>query len=129
MLEYLEKEIVENGKLTIDSVFRFSKEPTELPAFLQMCHKKKCTVVFELEKLICEPDGDLHPEDTDTVEQLGGFFTSMLMCYMSMFNRYFGKHSEYLMNLASIKEGWAKGERIGIDCAKVHKRKEGMRKC
>lgn len=110
MLEYLKKEIIENGKIIIDSVFRFSETPTDLPAFLQMCQRKNCTVIFELENLICEPRGDLHPKDNDTIEQLGGFFTSTLMCYMSMFNQYFGKHSEYLMNLANKKEGWAKGE-------------------
>ena len=108
MIEKLEKEIIENGKIAIDSVFRFSQNPTDLPAFLQMCKKKNCAVVFELEELICEPDGDLHPKDNNTIEELGGFFTSTLMCYMSMFNQYFGKHTEYLKNLSNKKDDWVK---------------------
>lgn len=108
MIEQLEKEIVEHGIISIDSVFRFSEKPSELPAFLQMCENKKCTVEFELENLICEPDGYLHPKEREADRFLDSFFLASFVTYMSMYKEYFGKHSEYLMNLANKKDDFVK---------------------
>lgn len=100
MIERLEKEIVEHGIISIDSVFRFCENPSELPAFLQMCKNKRCTVEFELENLICEPDGYLHPKGQEMDDFKGSLFVVSFVTYMSMFKEYNEKHLEYLSNLA-----------------------------
>lgn len=46
LLSYLEGKVVENGTMHIDSVFRFEKNPEDLPAFLWIAKEKNCTIVF-----------------------------------------------------------------------------------
>lgn len=50
--------VVENGKITIPSVFMFSGGAEELFSFLFACEKLNCTVVFENEKITVTPDRD-----------------------------------------------------------------------
>lgn len=106
VIKELEPKIAENGTLVIDSIFRFSEKPTELPAFLQMCKMKRCIVKFELENLICEPDGDLRDCDSDV--KYGSLLTCSFIAYMTFYQKFAGKHFDYLMNLASKKDDFVK---------------------
>lgn len=55
LLSYLEGKVVENGTMHIDSVFRFEKNPEDLPAFLWIAKEKNCTIVFENEGYTFKP--------------------------------------------------------------------------
>ena len=62
-MKKLESHIIDNGVVTIDSVFRFNNCDNILREFLNMCKERKCTVKFVHEGLICKPHGHLVPED------------------------------------------------------------------
>ena len=109
MIEQLEKEIVENGTITIDSIFRFSENPQDLPAFLGMCEKRNCTVKFALENLVCEPNKEVFMQE-DNQEIWSALFVTTFIGYMTFYNKFAEKHFEYLTNFASKKEKWVQGE-------------------
>ena len=46
LLSYLEEKVVENGTMHIDSVFRFEKNPEDLPAFLWIAKREKLHYCF-----------------------------------------------------------------------------------
>lgn len=98
LLEFLEKQVVENGDVCIDSVFRFEKNPQDLPVFLRMAQKKNCTVVFENEGYRFTPDDS----DDDSL------LLQSVLIYMGMGKTLFGKRVNYLMNLLT-NDNWVKG--------------------
>lgn len=104
----LESKIIENGTIEIDSIFRFSEEPQDLPAFLGLCDRKSCTVKFMSEGLVCEPKKDIFMKD-DGEEVWSALFITSFIAYMTFYKKFAGKHFDYLMNLASKKDDFAKG--------------------
>ena len=103
MIEFIENEIVENGIIVIDSIFRFGENPTELPALLEMCKKKNCTVKFTLEKIICEPNKELFMQE-DSQELHHGLFITAFIGYMAFYKKFGEKHLEYLTKLQGEHE-------------------------
>ena len=100
LLSYLEGKVVENGTMHIDSVFRFEKNPEDLPAFLWIAKEKNCTIVFENEGYTFKPQSE---NDMGDATVLSG-----PMIYMNMGKTLFGKRVNYLMNLLT-NENWVKG--------------------
>ena len=104
----LESKIIEDGTIEIDSIFRFSEEPQDLPAFLGLCARKNCTVKFALEGLVCEPKKDIFMKD-DGEEVWSALFITSFIAYMTFYKKFAGEHFYYLKNLASKKEDFVKG--------------------
>lgn len=50
--------IIENGTISIPSIFMFNGGADELFPFLHKCREKKCTVRFLNEDITVKPDGD-----------------------------------------------------------------------
>lgn len=99
LLSYLEGKVEKDGTMCIDSVFRFEKNPEDLPAFLWVAKERNCTVVFENEGYTFKPKPE---NDTGDAAILSG-----LMIYMNMGKTLFGKRVNYLMNLLTSDE-WVK---------------------
>ena len=105
-MKELERHIVDDGVVTIDSVFRFEDDPTSLPRFLELCRCRNCTVKFVNEGLICTPDGNLRPENDSGRCPTGmeSVFTMAMVSYMKMYREYFLKHMEYKLKLEKNKD-------------------------
>lgn len=84
--------------MVIDSIFRFSKEPTELPAFFEMCKQQDCKIKFQLESLVWDK-GVLYSEE-DGTEINSSLFVAGFITYLTMFQKYSTKHIEYLLKYA-----------------------------
>ena len=95
----LETKVVENGTLVIDSIFRFSEEPTDLPIFLGLCAEKNCKVKFDLEKLVW--DKHVLYSEEEGKEISSSLFMTAFISYITMFKRYSAKHFEHLTNMAT----------------------------
>lgn len=110
IIEKLEPHIIDNGVVTIDSVFRFEDDPASLPGFLGLCKRRNCMVRFVNESLMCMPDGNLKPENNNGRCPTGfeSMFTVAMMSYMTMYKEYFLKHMEYKLQLEK-NEDWIVG--------------------
>lgn len=104
IIELLEPKIVDNGTLSIDSIFRFENCAEDFPAFLYIAGKHNCTVNFENEGYVFKPGDD----STET-----HFLISALMIYMSIGKTLFEKRVQYLLKLSS-NDKWAKGAHAPI---------------
>ena len=100
MIDLLEPKIVDNGTLTIDSIFRFEKCIEDFPAFLHIAEKRNCIVEFENEGYVFKPNDD----STET-----HFLISGLMVYMSFGKLLFEKRIQYLLKLLP-NDDWVKGQ-------------------
>lgn len=100
MIDLLESKIVDNGTLSIDSIFRFEDCVEDFPAFLYIAGKHNCTVIFENEGYSFKPnDNDLETN----------FLITCLVSYMSIGKTLFKKRVQYLLKLLPNDE-WVKGQ-------------------
>lgn len=49
--------IIENGSITLPSIFMFEKDATGLFLFINCCRENNCVVTFENENLTIDPKG------------------------------------------------------------------------
>ena len=88
--------IIKDGRITIDSIFRFEDDPFELISFLEECNEKNCSVTFVHEKLVYTPGGHLSREG---YAQGSDVLLTAFVTYMQMHKKYFLKHMEYKLTM------------------------------